>query len=292
LTVPELKPIHVERWVDSHPEWSPTHQRGCKVAVQRAFHWAERIGVIDRNPIRHLEKPQAGKREQIISPAQYSMILGHYSDRAFLDLIEMAWHTGARPQESIRIEARHVDLGNRRIVLPPKEAKGKKRFRIIYLNDFALQLVRRKIAEQPDGTIFCNLRGTAWKASAVNNRFCRLELSAGAQMPPVRGASNAAILEARIRRITSAAGTQLQELSHGESAQNGPHRRNSLPQGTPLVQPAYRPRTGRRPRDRFPPAAGKRRQSAHRRQRSTARVKCRQSAHRRRPDYPCDAHRL
>jgi len=122
-----------------------------------------------------------GKREQIISPAEYALILGHFSDRAFLDLIEMAWHTGAWPQEVIRIEARHVDLGNRRIVLPPKEGKGKKRFRIIYLNDFALELVQRRIAEQPEEIIFRTLRGTAWKASAVNNRFCRLEQSLGKQ---------------------------------------------------------------------------------------------------------------
>jgi hypothetical protein len=43
-------------------------------------------------------------------------------------------------------------------------------------------------------------------------------VSAGAQMPPVIGASNAATLEARSRRVTSAAGTQLQELSHGDLA--------------------------------------------------------------------------
>src|SRR5947207_7083000 len=115
LPVQELKPIHVERWVDAHPGWSPSHQRGCKVAVQRALVWADKMGVIERNPIRHLEKPQIGKREQVISPEEYAMLLGHFPDEAFRDLLEMAWHSGARPQEAIRIEARHADLSNRRI---------------------------------------------------------------------------------------------------------------------------------------------------------------------------------
>src|SRR5262249_15996738 len=44
LTVDEVRPIHVERWVDAHLTWGPSHQRGAKTAVQRAFRWAERMG--------------------------------------------------------------------------------------------------------------------------------------------------------------------------------------------------------------------------------------------------------
>jgi len=179
LAVSDLKPIFVERWVDAHEDWSSSHQRGCKLAVQRPFTWAEKMGVIDRNPIRFIEKPEQGKREQVISPAEYAIIRGHFSDDAFRDLLEMAWHTGARPQESIKIEARHVDLANRRVVLPPKEAKGKKRYRIIYLNDAALELVRLRASECCEGPIFRNTKGGSWTAWAVNNRFCRLQQSLG-----------------------------------------------------------------------------------------------------------------
>jgi integrase len=186
LSIEELKPIQVERWVDAHPDWSPSHQRGCKVAVQRALVWAEKMGVIDRNPIRYLEKPQIGKREEVISPEEYAMLLRHFPDEAFRDLLEMAWHSGARPQETIRIEARHADLPNRRAVLPPKEAKGKKRYRIIYLNDHALDLVRRRMTERPEGPIFRNTKGDPWTAWAVNNRFCRLQQALGrAKMVPL-----------------------------------------------------------------------------------------------------------
>jgi integrase/recombinase XerD len=186
LSVSEFRPIQVERWVDAHPEWSASHQRGCKVAVQRAFSWAEKMGVIDRNPIRHLEKPEAGKRERVITHEEHAELLAHYRDEAFRSLLEMAWHTGARPQETIRIEARHCQLDARRIVLPPKEAKGKKRYRIIYLDDAALELVRRKVQQHPDGPIFRNIDGNPWTAWAVNNRFCRLQASRGREQGTIQ----------------------------------------------------------------------------------------------------------
>lgn len=181
LTVTTLKPIHVERWVDAHPTWGASHQRGAKIAVQGAFRWAERMGIITASPIRYLPKPEQGKRDQIVTPEQHTMILGHYQDRSFRTLLEMAWHTGARPQECVRIEARHVELANRRIVLPPAEAKGKKRFRIIYLNDEALSLVKELLAEHREGFLFRNRHGAPWNAFAVNSRFCRLQLRLGRQ---------------------------------------------------------------------------------------------------------------
>ena len=180
LAVADLKPIHVERWVDSHPDWSTTHQRGCKIAVQRAFSWAEKMGLVTVSPIRRLDKPEAGKRDQVISAEEYAMLLARFDD-SFGELLQMAWHSGARPQESIRVEARHVDLASRRITLPPKEAKGKKRYRVIYLNDHALTLITRLVAERPSGPLFRNSQGGPWKPWAVNNRFERLQQSLGCE---------------------------------------------------------------------------------------------------------------
>ncbi len=179
LTVTTLKPIHVERWVDAHSTWGASHQRGAKIAVQRAFRWAERMGLIATNPIRFLPKPEQGKREQVIAFDQHLAIMAHFKDRSFGALLEMAWHTGARPQECVRIEARHVEIPNRRIVLPPAEAKGKKRYRIIYLNDDALAIVKECLAEHSEGPLFRNLDGEPWTAWAINSRFCRLQLHLG-----------------------------------------------------------------------------------------------------------------
>src|SRR5262249_4522790 len=52
LTIDRPRPIHVQRWVDSHPGWK-TGKRGAIVAVQRAFNWAAKMGLIESNPIRY-----------------------------------------------------------------------------------------------------------------------------------------------------------------------------------------------------------------------------------------------
>lgn len=179
MPVADLRPIHVEHWVDAHPGWSPGHQRGSKVAVQRAFGWAEKMGLIDRSPVRHLSKPEAGKRERVIRPEEYAAMMARYEGDPFGRLLEMSWQTGCRPQEAVRVEARHLDAANRRVVLPPKEAKGKRRFRIIYLNDRALALVTGLAADRPEGPIFRNTDVLPWNAQAVNNRFCRLQQHLG-----------------------------------------------------------------------------------------------------------------
>ena len=179
VTVRQLKPFHVQKWVDSHPAWSDGHKRGCIVAVQRALRWAEKFGYIDRSPIRYIEKPKAGRRDQIVTAEQYQEIVHASHDEEFRDLLTAAWETGARPQELTRVEARHVDLGNCRWVFPPEEAKIKSRPRIVYLSDEALGITKRLMLKSPEGTIFRNTAGNPWTAYAVNCRFCRLKVKLG-----------------------------------------------------------------------------------------------------------------
>ncbi|MFW6114627.1 MAG: hypothetical protein ACOC7K_02705 [bacterium] len=114
MVASQLKPYHVQRWLDSHPTWSDGHRRGSIIAVQRAFRWATRMGYIDHSPIAHLEKPPAGTRDLIVSPERFDEILRHVHDPEFADLLCSAWETGARPQELFRVERGHVDLVNQR----------------------------------------------------------------------------------------------------------------------------------------------------------------------------------
>jgi integrase len=81
-----------------------------------------------------------------------------------------------------RVEVRHVDLANCRWVFPPKEAKGKKRHRIIYLNPDALQLTRAALQNVKDGPLFRNRRGNPWHPYAVNCPFTRLKERIGRRL--------------------------------------------------------------------------------------------------------------
>jgi integrase len=122
-----------------------------------------------------MEKPKAGKRERIITVEEYGMIVGATAGAEFRDLLTVAWETGARPQELVRVEARHVDLANSRWVFPPEEAKVKKRPRIVYLSEKALEITKRLMLKHPDGPLFRNTDGVPWNKSSVSCAFGRIK---------------------------------------------------------------------------------------------------------------------
>jgi len=75
LRTHELRPFHVQQWLDSMPELaSGSHRNYCR-SIKRAMRWAKRQGYVDRNPIADLEEPRCGKRETVISQAEYERIL-------------------------------------------------------------------------------------------------------------------------------------------------------------------------------------------------------------------------
>ena len=167
LTVAQVKPFHLTKICDANLGWSDTTKHGFCRAVQRAFRWAERQGLIDRSPLGLLEKPEPQDRDVIISPEEYREILGLVKD-GFRDLLMMAWESGIRPQEIRIVEAKHLDFQHGRIVFPVKESKGKKLPRVVYLPDEALMLCRRLAAMHPSGPIFLNADGNPWTRYAIN----------------------------------------------------------------------------------------------------------------------------
>jgi integrase len=180
MPVPDLKPFHVIKWVDKHPDWSPTYRRGAIIALQRPFNWAEELGYVAISPIKKIKKPQAQRRENPVSPENFNAIMAHYSEGdRFHDLLLFAWHSGCRPQEVRQIEARHVRVDAECGVIPREEAKGKRRDRVIHLHGPALEIIKRLLVTRPEGKLFVNEDGRPWKRFAIANRFDRLHLSLG-----------------------------------------------------------------------------------------------------------------
>ena len=100
----------------------------------------------------------------------------------FRTLLELAWETGARVQELRKIEAWFFDPGNNRIVLPPKQAKGRKYHRVIYLPDRARELVAELCKRHPRGPILRNSEGKPWTKDSINCAFCRLKNKIGRKL--------------------------------------------------------------------------------------------------------------
>lgn len=187
LTVDRLKRMHVTNWIDAHPTWGPNHRRGAITAVQRAFAWAEREGYIARSPVRGVEKPPARRREQVLTDAEFRSLLARVKEPCFRDVLDFCWETGCRVQEVRLIEARHLRLDRGRVELPPPEAKGRKRWRFIYLTPRAEEIVRALAAVHRTGVVFRNADGKPWDAQNFNNRFCRLQHRLGREELKRRG---------------------------------------------------------------------------------------------------------
>jgi integrase len=175
-----LRPFHVVEWADKHTTWGDCQRRGAVVAVQRPFNWAVKLGYIASNPIAHIEKPRAKRRETFVTPAEWLKIRDRYAEGdPFRDLLEFCWETGCRPQEAKAIEARHVTPDRTMILFPPAEAKGGRRWRRILLEGRAREIIERLLALRRHGRLFLNARGKPWTAACMSNRFQRLKKKLG-----------------------------------------------------------------------------------------------------------------
>lgn len=172
LTLDQLRPHHVQKWVDNYGvPLASGSRRNLISAVKRAMKWAEEQGYIERSPLAHMKKPGCGRKEQVVSLAEFEALLARYDDQEFKDLLTVTWETGCRPQESLRVEARHVDLKAGRWVFPASESKGKRTPRVVYLTPKAVEITKRLMAKHPTGTLFRNTDGKPWTPRATNCRF-------------------------------------------------------------------------------------------------------------------------
>lgn len=183
MKVKDLRPFHVQQWMDSMEVSSGT-KRNYGRSIKRCLRWAKKLGYIDANPIAEMELPKAGKREQVVSNTEWDTILDNIADQTLRDLLIVTWETGCRPQESLRVEARHVDLENQRWWFSVTESKTDIP-RIVYLTDKALAITKRLMRQYPQGSLFRNIRGKPWTTDAVNCAFTRVQIKLG--MDTLRG---------------------------------------------------------------------------------------------------------
>lgn len=179
LNVADLKPFHVQQWVDESKHLSKSTRRNLIRSVKACIRWSLNQGYIEKNPLMGLPLPPSEYREVTIPLADYHRMLAAITDAGFRDLVILTWETGCRPQESVRIEARHVDIERQRIVFPKAEAKGKRQPRIIYLTEVALEIISRRCIQYPSGPIMRQTNGVAWKPSKVSRKFGQLQCRMG-----------------------------------------------------------------------------------------------------------------
>jgi len=176
LTVSELRPLHVTRWVGAnYSNCGETTRNGVIGTVQRAMNWAVKQGIIDRSPVFGIEKPPRNRREVFITPEQYDEVLALVKDQPFRDYLTILWETGCRPQEARTVEARHFDAKRGVWLFERGESKGKRKRRLVVLSDRAKEITARQAKLYPKGAILRNKKGKAWNKNSLNCRFRRLQ---------------------------------------------------------------------------------------------------------------------
>lgn len=179
LLVSELRPFHVEEWVDSYPHLSKTSRRNYIRSVKLCLRWATKLGYVERNPIAELEAPTVDRRETFMSVEEYAAFLDAIPDDFFRDLVIVTWETGCRPQELLGVQARHVDFDRKRWVFPTQESKGKRKPRIVYLTAPVMEITQRLADRHPTGKLFRNRNQQPWNKDAVSCAFDRVRIRMG-----------------------------------------------------------------------------------------------------------------
>lgn len=178
LTVSEIRTHHVQEHLDSLGGGDTVKNMAWR-AINRAFNWAIRQELMDKNPATNAEKPAARIREDYVTEAEYQVVMDNVKDEDFRDLLTVAWQCGARPQELFTVEARHVELDKARWYFQ-KGKKGLRRF--VYLTQDAEAITKRRMLQYPEGPIFRNTQGRPWDKGSVKCRFSRLRTKVGRQL--------------------------------------------------------------------------------------------------------------
>jgi integrase len=175
LLVQDLKPLHVSKWLDSHPGWKGS-RRCAVIAIKRAFNWAEGEGLLTINPLRKVKKPPQTFRDRVLSREERQEVMAAIGDQAFRDFVFAMQETGCRPSEVARVTAGHVNLELGVWVFSDhKTVKKTSKPRIVYLTPAMIELTKRLMAEHPDGPLFRSpWGGKPFTRNSIRCRFRRL----------------------------------------------------------------------------------------------------------------------
>jgi len=182
----KLLPLHLTQWIDarcpkqtkdgSKPLTDNT-RHGYAADVLAAFNWAVKQRLIAGSPLQGFTKAPKTGRIAYLAPEQMEDLLGRIKDQEFRDFLVVTLRTGCRPGEIRVLEAQYVLLKEGVARIPKPKVKGKRKERLVPLDEVVLGILRPRMLKYPQGPLFRNLRGRPWTKDAINCRFNRLRES-------------------------------------------------------------------------------------------------------------------
>ncbi|WP_425616689.1 tyrosine-type recombinase/integrase [Anatilimnocola sp. NA78] len=185
MAVADLRPHHLEAWLDAHKEdkdkgykgWKSNSGRKTRLqAVKRALNRAAEGGLIAKDhAIRGMRVPKGRARVTYITPEQEAALLKECNSSLRLALSVLI-RSGMRPGvEFAALTAAHVTDQGERLELTFKASESKtNRERVIRIKEvWLIEAIRKQIRHYPDGPLFRNHTGGPCEVKALSRSFRR-----------------------------------------------------------------------------------------------------------------------
>jgi integrase len=147
-----------------------------------AYRWAERTGLIQTSPLRHLRKPPRASRgaRALINTSDHARLC-KAAGPAFRPFLQLLWLTGARPGELAGLTASDLDLAKGLAVLSDHKTAHLGKGRVLFLCPEAVAILRKMVVSRPSGLLFPGHEGATEKMTpqAITNRVQRVSKRAG-----------------------------------------------------------------------------------------------------------------
>jgi integrase len=185
VRVRDLKPVVVNDWLAGQKAWCSSTKHVAVGVLLRALSWAAKEGIVTKNPIAGMSKPEklARGKEVVLPEALQDLLIGQ-ANRELAKLLRVLRGTGCRPGEAVHADCGHYkrDLG---VLLfpwnPPageyrwKTGRKTKRDRVVHLTPTLRELVEVEVDSAGGrGRIFRTLKGVPWTPANLAKAMLRL----------------------------------------------------------------------------------------------------------------------
>jgi len=179
-TISQIFPSDVTRWVSHERKWKPNTRRNAMKCVSAFFGWLLQEGVITKNPISGVKRPDEVYRDrQFAFPEDnFNNFCDVLKSRPLANIVPMLYYTGARPYEILQMEKTDYIREDRTVVYPPERTKNRKR-RVIPLSPEAITLIEQALITTGGRYIFPGKTGKKIKTATLNKAFKRALTRAG-----------------------------------------------------------------------------------------------------------------
>jgi integrase len=161
-----------ERWLESKADWKHNTKTSAKGALQACMNWGVKREMIAANPVKALGIGSYTNAERILSVAERDRVRAAVQGQQFKDYLRVLELNGARPfSEIATLTAEMVDFENGVIVFEKHKNVKKGKRRTIYLTPELVEILRRRIAERPQGILFRTKRLEPISSKSVSHRL-------------------------------------------------------------------------------------------------------------------------